>query len=298
MTITAIIDCYNAAEFIAETIDSVLNQTRLPDELIIVNDGSTDDTAKCVENSIADIPWARLINKPNGGQISCISEGVKHAKCDLIALLDGDDAWRPQHLEKAEEKFLEFPKLSLYYSACQEFGDGDKNLYRSPAPGIIGQTLVVTAAGHAYVGGINASLVAKRTALQPYLPLPPEIERDWVVNADNIIIWITSLSGGHKYASEEVTVNYRLHANNQHHQLGAIQARAFRKSAIVRLFEYFDRTFYLPKDIARLLPHEYRAHPNKTKGLRSEYLNALNMCRHRISFTMWLTSYLRILLKR
>ena len=295
LSVSAIIDCYNSEQYIQEAIESVLAQQRRPDEFIIVDDGSSDDTAKIARNLIQDIPWARLIEKENGGQLSCMTAGIVEAKGDLLAFLDGDDIWKTNHLVEAEKQFQAEPKLSLFYGPYDEIGDCSDFKCRAYCHGLIGQTLVLTAAGQSYVGGVNATLVAKSSALKPYLPLPPQIEKDWVVNADNIIVWITSLTGGLKYAASEATVNYRMHPNNNYKKLSSHQPRAFRKSATARLFEYFERTFYLPSDLVRHLPQEYRAQPNKTKNLRKEYLRALKKSRGRVCSLMAFNCYVRLL---
>jgi glycosyltransferase involved in cell wall biosynthesis len=294
MEITAIIDSYNSAQYLGEAIQSVLEQTRRPDEFIVVDDGSSDDSLVIAEELLREIPWARVVSKENGGQLSCVSVGISLAAGDLVALLDGDDIWRANHLELAEEQFLKEGKLSLYFSACVEFGEGSKNLYRSYVPGLIGQTSVLTAVGASYVGGLNSALVARTKDLQTYLPLPVNLEREWIVNADNITIWLTSLSGGMKYASSVVTVDYRVHASNQHKALSKRSARIHRKAATARFFEHCRREFFIPNDFAKLLPQEYRAHPKRSTVLKKEYLRALSKASHSIGLRATIYSYIRL----
>ena len=224
-----------------------------------------------------------------------MTAGIVEAKGDLLAFLDGDDAWKTNHLVEAEKQFQAEPKLSLFYGPYDEIGDCRDFKCRAYCHGLIGQTLALTAAGQAYVGGVNATLVAKSSALKSYLPLPLELERDWVVNADNVIVWLTSLNGGLKYASCESTVNYRMHAENNFKKLTSHRPRAFRKTATARLFEYFERTFYLPSDIVRYLPQEFRAQPNQTKELKKQYIRALKKSRSRVCCLMAINCYVRLL---
>ncbi|WP_018969634.1 glycosyltransferase family 2 protein [Rubritalea marina] len=298
MKITAIIDSYNSAPYLAEAIQSVLDQTRQPDEFIVVDDESPDESVSIAREMLKEVSWARVVEKKNGGQLSCVSEGIVHSTGDLVALLDSDDIWHENHLELAEKQFLNEPKLSLYFSASKEFGEGDKNLYRSYCPKLIGQTTVLTAVGNSYVGGLNSALVARAADLKPYLPLPRDLEKDWVVNADNITIWLTSLSGGYKYASDEVTVKYRVHPTNNHKALSKHPARIHRKAATARFFEYCRSVFSIPADFGKLLPQEYRAHPNRTKELKKEYLKALGKVSHAIGIRATLEAYIRIQLAK
>lgn len=290
MKITAIIDCYNSKEYLGEAIQSVLKQRRQPDEFLIVDDASTDGSAELAKELVKDVPWARVIEKPNGGQLSCMSAGIIEATGDILAFLDGDDLWLGHHLEAAEAQFKVNPKLSMYFANFEALGDDHQYCLYSEGP--IGQTQVVTAVGGAYIGGLNSALVVAAKSVQPYLPLPREIERDWIVNADNIMIWLTSLYGGEKYAEAKAGIKYRIHPNNNFKKLAAHSARIHRKASTERFFEYCRRVFFLPNDFAKILPQEYRAHPVKSKQLKKEYLKALRKSSGSLGF--WQTQVARM----
>ena len=117
LTISAIIPLYNGAKYIVDAIQSVERQTLRPKELIIVDDGSTDNSAALVKALDCDIPLT-LLRKKNGGQSSARNHGIRRSKGELIALLDQDDIWYPHHLEKLAEPFLEhrYPRLGWTYS--------------------------------------------------------------------------------------------------------------------------------------------------------------------------------------
>jgi len=102
--ISVIIPMYNSKDTIKNAIESVINQTyKDPIEIIVVNDGSTDGSEKIVEEIILKNNSNRiikLINKENGGVSSARNRGIKEASGDWIALLDSDDIWFPEKLEK------------------------------------------------------------------------------------------------------------------------------------------------------------------------------------------------------
>ena len=110
--ITAIIPLYNGRDFIRDALESILTQTLPPDEIIVVDDGSTDDGADIVLEMARSHP-IRLLRKPNGGQSSARNTGVKHANGDLIALLDQDDIWYPHHLATLVEPFTDTRPTAL-----------------------------------------------------------------------------------------------------------------------------------------------------------------------------------------
>ena len=106
LTVAAIIPLYNGAQFIEASLGSVLSQTRLPDVIVVVDDGSTDEGPAIVQRFCDANPKIRLIHKSNGGQSSARNLGVKEECCDLIALLDQDDIWYADHVEKLIKPFL------------------------------------------------------------------------------------------------------------------------------------------------------------------------------------------------
>jgi glycosyltransferase involved in cell wall biosynthesis len=102
--IAVIIPLYNGAPFIEEALRSVFAQTLQPAEIVVVDDGSTDDGPAIVERLSRDHA-VTLYRKENGGQSSARNFGVQRTTSDLIAFLDQDDAWRADHLEVLAKPF-------------------------------------------------------------------------------------------------------------------------------------------------------------------------------------------------
>jgi glycosyltransferase involved in cell wall biosynthesis len=131
LSISAIIPLYNGEKYIAQAIRSVESQILKPLELIIVDDGSTDGGCEIVEHLAKSVPLT-LIHKPNGGQSSARNLGVKHSKGRLIALLDQDDIWYPNHLLELAKPFRRqtFPELGWVYSDLDEADENAKLVTR------------------------------------------------------------------------------------------------------------------------------------------------------------------------
>ena len=98
MDVSVVIPAYNAARFVRQAIDSVLHQTHAPLEVLVVDDGSQDDTPEIVE-SYAD-GAVRLIRQPNQGPSAARNTGIAAARGTLIAFLDADDSWLPDKLAR------------------------------------------------------------------------------------------------------------------------------------------------------------------------------------------------------
>nr|WP_294551801.1 glycosyltransferase [uncultured Rhodopila sp.] len=128
---TVVIPLYNGERYIAEALRSVLGQTLPPDEIIVVDDGSTDEGAAVVERLAETCP-IRLLRQENAGQSAARNLGVEHAHGDLIAFLDQDDLWYPDHLAELVKPFTETRSIEVgwTYSNLDEISDDGKIVCR------------------------------------------------------------------------------------------------------------------------------------------------------------------------
>ena len=118
--ISVIMPCFNAEQHIATSIASALGQTYKNIELIVVNDGSTDNSLRIIE-AIED-PRLIIINQANGGVCRARNHGLKVAQGEYIAFLDADDTWAPQCLEKLLAALAAQPDAVLAYCGWQNVG--------------------------------------------------------------------------------------------------------------------------------------------------------------------------------
>lgn len=110
--ISVIIPLYNKERYIKRAICSVLNQSFGDFEVIIVNDGSTDDSISIVEG-IADTR-IKLINQKNAGVSAARNRGIKESKYDFIAFLDADDEWKENHLAVIVDLIKKYPSCGVF----------------------------------------------------------------------------------------------------------------------------------------------------------------------------------------
>lgn len=119
MKYSVIIPVYNKANTIVESIESVLAQSEKDFELIIVNDGSTDN----IEEVLKVYKDIRLINQKNGGVSVARNTGINNAKGNYICFLDADDIWLPNHLEEFNKLIMDFPSAKLFATSHIETTD-------------------------------------------------------------------------------------------------------------------------------------------------------------------------------
>lgn len=115
--VTVVIPLYNKAPHIARAINSVLSQTFRDFEIIVVDDGSTDNGAEIVQG-FGDIR-IRLIRQENLGVSAARNRGIEDAKAELIAFLDADDEWLPRFIETILRLRTLFPDAGLYGTAYE-----------------------------------------------------------------------------------------------------------------------------------------------------------------------------------
>jgi glycosyltransferase involved in cell wall biosynthesis len=125
--ISVIIPVYNGKKYLAKAISSVAQQTYPADELIVVDDGSTDDSALLVAELAKEYP-IKFFQKENGGQSSARNYGARVSSGELLAFLDQDDVWYPNHLAETVKPFLKtnYPELGWVYTTVDEIGADDQ----------------------------------------------------------------------------------------------------------------------------------------------------------------------------
>lgn len=127
MTISVIIPAYNSGATIARSIESILRQSRPADEIIAVDDGSTDDTREVIKN----FPEVKYMHQDNQGPAAARNNGVKTAKGEYIAFLDSDDYWLADHLKNLASVLENRPDIDWAATAYRKhLLDGRRKIVR------------------------------------------------------------------------------------------------------------------------------------------------------------------------
>jgi glycosyltransferase involved in cell wall biosynthesis len=126
--ISVVIPLYNKARYVGEALRSVLASECPPYEVIVVDDGSTDNGPQLVR-AIADAR-VRLVSQPNGGVSSARNRGIEEARGEYIAFLDADDYWTPRYLPAIAELIARFPDCGMYATHFYYFREGSRRVAR------------------------------------------------------------------------------------------------------------------------------------------------------------------------
>jgi glycosyltransferase involved in cell wall biosynthesis len=119
--ISVIIPTFNNAMLLPETLNSVIAQSFTDFELIVIDDGSSDDTAAMIKR---DYPQMKYLYQPNGGPAAARNAGVQLAQGEFIAFCDHDDLWNPGHLQALLDGFAAHPDAALVFDNAGYFGVG------------------------------------------------------------------------------------------------------------------------------------------------------------------------------
>jgi glycosyltransferase involved in cell wall biosynthesis len=186
---TVVIPAYNAAPFIAETIASVLAQTVSPERIIVIDDGSADDTASVVASLEGPITCVRQENMGPGGATTL---GIAMTDTEFVATLDQDDLWLPAKAEFQLAHFKSDPAVAAVFGRVVEFrGDPSSARHETAHDGWTRATLMIR------------TRIAKEAG--PIVDTPNKL--------GEMIDWLTTLrEGGHRLAmANEVLTLRRLH---------------------------------------------------------------------------------------
>ena len=118
--VSIILPTFNRARFLPEAFASIRQQRFLDWELIVVDDGSTDDTDAVVRQSLQGVPQpVKYVKQENQGAYGARNTGVDHASGEFLAFFDSDDLWLPQHLERCVAALDAVPDVDWVYAACR-----------------------------------------------------------------------------------------------------------------------------------------------------------------------------------
>jgi glycosyltransferase involved in cell wall biosynthesis len=208
--VSVVVPAYDVAEFIAETLDSVLAQTFKSYEIILVNDGSPD-TEK-LETALA--PYFKnliYIKQKNAGAAAARNAAIRAARAELLAFLDGDDIWLPDYLE-SQIKFLDSQNSDLIYADALLFGGvAGKNatfMQKAPSRGAVTAESLIT--GDCNI--ITSGTIARREKILEAGLFDENLPR--AGTAEDFDLWMRLAKNGAKLDYQrKVLLKYRVRAS-------------------------------------------------------------------------------------
>jgi len=159
--VSVIVAVYNGADYLNLALESVLKQSHRNIEIIIVDDGSTDNTAELARSYI-DRPSVRYIYQANGGHGAALNTGVSNANGEFLSFIDHDDLWDIDKLHIQLNTFIDDPSLDVVFSYQKSFADNNAaerlSFVRDPVPGYTPATMLIRTSSFHKVGLFNTEI--------------------------------------------------------------------------------------------------------------------------------------------
>ena len=248
-TISVVINNHNYAEFLTDALESAIRQIGDHDEIVVVDDGSTD-ASRDVLARYGHIRKVRLISQRNQGQLATVFNGLALAKSDLCVLLDSDDYLLTGYLERLRLLAGDHPDIDLFFSD-PDFGDqpppGNARAHRVPEAtalpeGPTGRTQWGVWAAGEFVGTPTSGLALRKDLVEKFLGIRDKLSDHAPIadrtarflgirsdshtstrlSADGIIVRGSSILGATKYHCTTPAFYYRIHGKNAFAGLGRI----------------------------------------------------------------------------
>lgn len=267
--ISVIIPTYNYGRFIADAIKGVLAQTYPIEEIIVIDDGSTDDTAEIVAGFV---PQVKYFKQENSGVCAARNNGVKRSSGDYIAFLDADDIWHPEKIAKQIKRFEEDAEIGLVHCGMREFDNESGEtvqLHLEGEEGWIADDLLLFE--KPAIAGCGGAILISRKAFSE----SGEFDTNLIVAED----WDFCYRVARKFKVgfvREVLMDYRNHGKNAHsdvaeleRSMGAFYKKTFqtddekilnlRKRAYGNFHTKLAGSYFFVGDYPKFIKHSFKS---------------------------------------
>lgn len=238
MTKSICIATYNGSKYITMQLNSVIGQLSEEDEIIIVDDCSTDNTVKLLQ-TFTDPRIKFFQNAKNLRHVKSFERAISLSSKDLVFLCDQDDLWEPGRLETFEKYFRKYPKVLLVssnFSCINDDGEIVKNNLRKVSirdSFLYRKNIISIFAGK--IGYFGCAMAFKKELIPVILPIPEYVEAHdlWIAMAANYMQANLHI--------EEKTLRHRIHQNNASDLKRNIQGRLKARLGFIKLYRQLSK---------------------------------------------------------
>ena len=233
--ISIILPVYNAEAYVREAVESILAQTFTDFELIIINDGSTDGSEAILRELAARDTRIVLVERPNGGLVLALNDGLEMARADLIARMDADDVAMPERFAFQHARMVEEPELAVLGSFIRVMNKAGNVIRLREYP-----LTPKAAARHVEKDCpvIHPAVMMRRDAV-----LEAGGYRKAFLHAEDYELWLRMIDLGYAIANlSQPLLNYRVHDAN----VSAVHWEANRRSFTLARLAHLVRKVGLP----------------------------------------------------
>jgi len=249
----------------------VLSQTHPPQQVIVVDDGSTDSSAELLGSRYDADPRVTVHLSDNAGQLGAFRRGVGLATADIVAFLDADDRWSTDYLARIGAVYDERPDVDFVFTDVSLFGN-ERGLHGYSRRAIdFGYTALSTWMTGWWYGEATSAISMRRRWAVRALDLPQSFQHTWRVSADTSLVFGASMLGARKYYLPTGSVHYRVHGGNgwwhnrddEQHFIGRFRART--------LINHYAREMAMDRYTLDLVKLEFLSKPDPSRDEAKRY---------------------------
>jgi len=264
MRTTCIVTHFNYGRFVIDACASALAQAHPFDQILLVDDGSTDGSTDVLTTHYGSHDRIQLVLKPNGGQLSCFAEGFARATGDVVFFLDADDVYEPDYVLQVMAHYAAHPECDFVMVAHRKFGAVERLAVDGKGDRDLGYSILAALQARRWIGAPTSCLSMRRRVLETLFPL--DLAEDWRTRADDCLVFGASVAGARKWRLDRPLVRYRIHdANWYQGQKPSPVSDYRRKIAVNRLLQVLSlRLGYDRRGLAEFAHREFRTIPRPT----------------------------------
>jgi glycosyltransferase involved in cell wall biosynthesis len=203
-TISAVVPVYNGERYIAQALTAILSQTHPPQEVIVVDDGSTDGTQRELERFRGEI---RVVKQGNLGVAGAMNRCFEESRCDYMAKCDADDIWELDKLERQAQTVIAHPEVDIAFGGARFFGGSEGPRAPYSGAGILDRHELARRLYRANFVCSGTTMVRRRL----HQRLGPFVEG---LDCEDYDYWLRAVTAGAVFFYDpRVLTNYRTHEN-------------------------------------------------------------------------------------
>ncbi|MCD9027358.1 glycosyltransferase family 2 protein [Luteimonas sp. BDR2-5] len=264
-TISVLVSSYNYAGYVVDAVRSVLRQSYPALEIVVVDDGSRDDSVAVLRAAFGDDPRVLLIEQDNAGQLAAWRNGFAYLRGDVVALLDSDDLWEPGYLERIAAVYREHADVGFVYTNMLLFGDVERPMLRDREDRDLGISILLGAFVHRWQATATSALSLRRPLMTRILDMPAAMAAEWVSRPDDCLAFGSEILGARKFYLGDTLVRHREHGRNALKDYSAAPLNTCRYMARgERMLEFYRARAGVTPRWLRIAKAEFRTKPRPT----------------------------------
>lgn len=270
-SIAVLITNYNYRKYVVEAVQSALDQSRPAHQIIVVDDGSRDDSVDLLRSAFGHDPRVTLLCGENGGQLAAFQKGMALVQSEVVCFLDADDLWAPDYLAKLGRVFDQRKDIDFVFSDVTLFGNATGTIAFEKHSVDLGYTAISTYLEPFWYGAPTSALALRAKMARQCLDLPERMTATWRICADNVLVFGASMLRGRKYFLPTGSVKYRIHGNNGWGLSPSPESAFLNLLRTKELVQYFASLTGLDASCWSLLKSEFKTKPHPSLAETRRY---------------------------